>query len=479
MQKRGNGDMGKLKKVNNAISALSQLKEEDYGAINEDLKDIYARLENGRNAFASVYELNTNVVAKISAMDLDIKFYIEQLLKIAESVAQSSDGIYQAAADATEVAGVVSGRHEDLTNTILEVSEESANVLNKIETGQSELTDIRQLSNQTITASETMSADMDNLSEVIGEMTKVIDGINAISSQTNLLSLNASIEAARAGEAGKGFAVVADEIRSLADETKTLTTTMSEFVEGVRTASSKSVESVGQAIEALKTVNNKIGDVWALNEENEKHVAAITDSISNLAAVSEEISSSMMEIEARSAEIEEACQTLNQDAQELNEIGKNSAEALEPLEHIEGDVDLLLGQMGKLSEDPFYALSREELCSYLDAAISAHRGWIERLRNIVETREFVPFQLDGNKCHFGHFYNSIEPQIPELKSVWKKIGEDHRALHHSGTDILKCIFDENYDRANSLFQSTEAMSVELVGVLSKVKSMVPEQSSVH
>ncbi|MED5018780.1 methyl-accepting chemotaxis protein [Paenibacillus chibensis] len=78
---------------------------------------------------------------------------------------------------------------------------------------------------------------LDNSKNAVQEsarVNKTIDFIRNISSQTNILGLNASIEAARAGQLGAGFHVVAKEVRKLSEDTKRATQQISDTLGSVQ-----------------------------------------------------------------------------------------------------------------------------------------------------------------------------------------------------------------------------------------------------
>lgn len=452
------------------VKSVSQLQNADYS--NEpELGAIYQRLLKGRSQFEESFEKDIKAVMQISSLDLTLKQHTELMMEISHNVADAAEIIFGVAQETAGVASQVNNQHEELTNTIIRASEETEEVYKKIEAGQGELTNIKELSSQTITVSQEMQKDMDELFEVINRMNEVIAGINSISSQTNLLALNASIEAARAGEAGRGFAVVAEEIRKLAEETQKLTGNMGQFVEGIKSASQKSAESAASTIEALGTMTEKIENVWSINDENQRHVSMVNESISSLAAVSEEISSSMAEFEAQSNNIEEQCDQLKENSGVMRDVSKQLQAVTKPLEEIEATLDDAARVMGKMTDDEFFRLERKEFAKYVGNAIDAHKAWLTSLKNMVDERSVLPIQLDATKCGFGHFYYAMTPKTPEIRPIWDALEVKHKKFHNYGSEVKKALFAEDYSRAEQLYREAENYSRELIADLQSMKQI--------
>lgn len=457
-------------KNNQLISAMSELKDADYSK-NPKLGDIYKRLLKGRKQFENVMNKDIQAIMQISSLDLTLKYVTDEMNSVSEAAAEGIGIIHAAAQECSMVAEQVNGQHEELTNTIIRAAEDTDEVYKKIEAGQKELSLIKELSVKTIGESKEMQKDMDVLLNIINHMNEVIAGINSISSQTNLLALNASIEAARAGDAGRGFAVVAEEIRQLAEETQKLTANMGDFVERIKGASQKSAKSVTTTIESLDIVTEKIGQVWVINSENQQNVSKINESISSLASVSEEISSSMVEMEAQTVNIKEQCHNLEGSAKTLQEAGDKLKQATKPVVTIEGVLSEATKQLGDMTDDAFFRMEYTEFANYMDTAIEAHKAWLRNLENMVINKEVLPIQLNSKKCGFGHFYYSMTPKTPEINQIWQNVADKHKKLHDYGNDVLKALMSENYTEAKRYCDEAESYSKVLIADLENMKKI--------
>jgi methyl-accepting chemotaxis protein len=163
---------------------------------------------------------------------------------------------------------------------------------------------------------------MNERSEAIGE---VVSSIFEITKQIQMLSLNASIEAARAGEHGRGFAVVAGEVRKLADQSKTATQQISDYLLTLREDSLKSVDSMNRVNTEIVSGTELVQRAGAAFHELMDLIQNVNLTIQAVSAATEEVSAGSEEV---SASVEETAQITARAQEMLQEIGRSAESQL-------------------------------------------------------------------------------------------------------------------------------------------------------
>lgn len=226
-----------LKYVEESIQQLKELKldkqhkldkylngKSEIGQIATALDSLYDSLKDIASTLNKCSDSLTQSAGKMSDSSKVLIQCVEENSDTTEGFAKHTtaitDTVKRVDNEVTQIAKVVSVVEAGIQTGTERSSELSEKVLKMKEYVSSSRKVISQRIEENKKAIEEVMANLQSLTRIDEMATQILD----ITSQTNLLSLNASIEAARAGEAGKGFAVVAGEIGNLANSSSTTAT---------------------------------------------------------------------------------------------------------------------------------------------------------------------------------------------------------------------------------------------------------------
>lgn len=307
-------DFSVVKESNDEIGLIIEKMKE----LTQSLGSIVGKIRNSSDTMSSnSYELNDTSSQTLAANN--------EISKAVEDVAEGSTGMAASISKINENLLEMSNETKDINASVDEIKNQTVAVQDSSKIMNDKIKSMQDSSHKMDEGISAISKRIETVNTTVDKVSNIVSVIEEISSETNLLSLNASIEAARAGDAGKGFAVVAQEIRVLSDNTNTelenIKQIISSLVEECRycvQASGTIVEDNAKQKEEIKAVLDEFGSLDEQIQKTAEKADEIEELVTAMVELNDDITKSSNSLTDVSAANAAATEEMNANIEELN-----------------------------------------------------------------------------------------------------------------------------------------------------------------
>lgn len=312
-------------------------------AINHMTESLHTIVSKVQDTSREVNHATNSVEIHISEMSTAAQEADESVRRVAAGAENQVEGLRHSSTSAEEIIDSI----QHIVDISSQVTNDSNEMAEQAERGnehiQKAISEIFKLNESTHYAANKIQ-ELKQSSDSIGNIAVMISDL---SSQTNLLSLNASIEAARAGEHGRGFAVVAEEVKRLAEQSESSAKEIAVLIGNVQKTTGEAVADMNNGLKQLDEGKNVIHEAGIAFEQ-------ILAAARSIAINNKEVHDSSKEISTGSSQISLSIYKVTEIAKDTSDnvksIVKSSESQVHSLELINKASESMLKSVGELKE---------------------------------------------------------------------------------------------------------------------------------